>query len=188
MCGDGVNANRKARYFVNPAEVAFAAGLDITGSTPPKVNTGGYNLRDAKSICLPDCPTFKDDVNNGPAWVCEYPGADGITLANGDTFTEADWDAANGDYYSQLTSSEKTTSLGMKGPCYPVIIPTINTFHTCTYYGSSASQSMTWLNNQSPLPFSADTIDDAVAALSKEVDDMLTGPLATLERYIDVCM
>ena len=184
MCGDGVNANRKARYFVNPAEVAFAAGLDITGSNPPKVNTGGYNLRDAKSICLPDCPAIKDDVNNGPAWVCEYPGADGITLG-GATYTEADWDADNGDYYSKLTSSEQSTSLAMKGPCYPVVIPTINTFHTCTYYGSSDSQSMTWLTGQGFSKFDASSIDDAVATLSKQVDEMLTGPLDTLERYID---
>lgn len=184
MCGDGANANRKARYFLNPIEVAYAAGLDLTGSG--NVNTGGYNLRDAKSICLPDCPAIEDNASTGPTWVCEYPGADGITLADGSTYTEANWDE-DYDYYSRLSSADQTTSLAMKGPCYPVVIPTINTFHTCTYYGESAANALTWLNT-SPRSFpisSATGIDEIVANLSKEVDDMLTGPLDTLERYID---
>ena len=72
MCDEGNNTGLGKRYFLNVAEVAYA--VNALGSTisSTSVTSVDYNLRDAKSICLADCPTMTN-MALGISWVCNYP-------------------------------------------------------------------------------------------------------------------
>ena len=55
------------------------------------------------------------------------------------------WAANNYDYYSSLSADLKKDSLNNKGPCYPVLLPTVNNYESCTYYGNSSATAVTAL-------------------------------------------
>ena len=185
VCGNGDNENYKTRYFVNPGEIMFAAGIHPTYSRG--VNTK-YNLRDAKSICLKDCPTTKmaaagGTIANSVNWVCNYP--DGVTPSA--TYTKADWESDGYNYYSQLSSTQQTDSLAMKGPCYPVLFDTVNTFFTCQYFGDGDqnAQNVLAADGGYANAFGTNALDTFTKNIGNQVEEALSGPLATVERYID---
>lgn len=75
-----------------------------------------FKLKDARSICLMECPVPLDDTL---IWVCDYPEGD-IKM------TIDDWIDRDYDYYEFLTPEMRNTSLQLQGPCYPVIFPSVN--------------------------------------------------------------
>ena len=185
VCGSGDNENYKTRYFVNPGEIMFAAGIHPTYSRG--INTK-YNLRDAKSICLKECPETKKaaaggSIANSVNWVCDYP--DGATPST--TYTKADWESDGYNYFSQLSSTQQTNSLAMKGPCYPVLFDTVNTFFTCQYFGDGDqnAQNVLAADGSYANAFGANALDTFTKNIGNQVEEALSGPLATVERYID---
>jgi len=185
VCGNGDNENYKTRYFVNPGEIMFAAGIHPTYSRG--VNTK-YNLRDAKSICLKECPLAKKaaaggTIANSVNWVCNYP--DGVTPSA--TYTKADWESDGYNYYSQLSSTQQTDSLAMKGPCYPVLFDTVNTFFTCQYFGDGDqnAQNVLAADGGYANAFGTNALNTFTKNIGNQVEEALSGPLATVERYID---
>lgn len=109
VCGDK-HANPglrelELRYWLNPNQV-YQSGL----------KDSQFNLANARSICLLDCPTPSDDSLN---WVCDYPEGE-IRLSM------EDWIDRNYDYFEFLTPEMRNTSLQLQGPCYPVIFPSVN--------------------------------------------------------------
>ena len=185
VCGNGDNENYKTRYFVNPGEIMFAAGIHPTYSRG--VNTK-YNLRDAKSICLKECPSTKmapagGSIATSVNWVCDYP--DGVTPSA--TYTKADWESDGYNYYSQLSSTQQTDSLAMKGPCYPVLFDTVNTFFTCQYFGDGDqnAQNVLAADGGYANAFGTNALDTFTKNIGNQVEEALSGPLATVERYID---
>ena len=85
-----------------------------------------------------------------------------------------------------------TTSQQMKGPCYPVLVNTVNTFYTCQFFGSGDDHALTELRsgsyafttNDSPTagswPVALTSMNTAVQTLSDQVEKLLSGPLATV--------
>ncbi|RRT75971.1 hypothetical protein B296_00024218 [Ensete ventricosum] len=98
------------RYWLNPNQV-YLSGL----------KNSQFNLADARSLCLMECPVPSEDGLN---WVCDYPEGD-IRL------TMDDWINRDYDYYEFLTPEMRNTSLQLQGPCYPVIFPSVN----ANFYG-----------------------------------------------------
>lgn len=109
VCGDK-HANRNLRelelkYWVNPNQVYDSGSKN-----------GQFNIANARSICLLDCPLPSDDSLN---WVCDYPEGD-VRLSIDE------WIDRNYDYYESLSAEMRNTSLQLQGPCYPVIFPSVN--------------------------------------------------------------
>lgn len=178
LCDKGDNEGLKVRYWVNPYEIM---------SSLPTYNGGNtYNLRDVKSICLAGCPaaaTAVDTVN----WVCNYPDSkDGYGYSN---WTRAEWKANDYNYFSSLSSTLQTSSLQFKGPCYPVLLPTVNNYQSCTYYGNVSSTSEAEFQSLAlaagvSMPESY-ALSSIVTTLSSTVSDFLSAPVQIMERYID---
>lgn len=103
LCGDEKSSpNVKAfdlQYWVNPNQL-YQSGL-----------------RDARSICLRNCPT---PGNNTISWVCDYPDGSMRNLSI------ADWSSRNYDYFELLTPDQITSSKNLRGPCYPVLFLSTN--------------------------------------------------------------
>ena len=108
-CGDSKGSpalkDLDIRYWVNPNQV-YKSGL---ASDP-------FNLGDARSICLSDCPT---PSATNLTWVCDYPEGS-VTLSM------SEWAARNYDYFSILTPQQQASSLNLTGPCYPVLFASTN--------------------------------------------------------------
>ncbi|KAL6570605.1 Choline transporter protein 1 [Orobanche gracilis] len=101
VCGDR-HADRnlqelELRYWLNPNQV-YQTGLK--GSK--------FQLSNARSICLLDCPIPSEDSLN---WVCDYPEGDIHLLID-------DWIDRNYDYFADLTPQLRNTSLQLQGPFY----------------------------------------------------------------------
>ena len=165
------------RYWVNPLEI-----YELTQATHT------YDMKDVKSICLKDCPSTGASRLN---WVCNYPDSvDGRGYAG---MTRAEWAANNYDYYSSLSADLKKDSLNNKGPCYPVLLPTVNNYESCTYFGNSSTTATTALAAEqvsngctsSTCDYELLAVGPMVATLSSTVSDFLSTPMATFERYID---
>lgn len=103
----------EVRYWLNPNQV-YQSGL----------KNSQFDLADAKSICLMECPIPSEDGIN---WVCDYPEGD-IRLS------VDDWIDRDYDYYEYLTTETMNSSLQLQGPCYPVIFPSVNGKYYKSFY------------------------------------------------------
>ena len=163
-----------ARYWVNPLEI-----YELTQATHT------FDMKDVKSICLKDCPVT---ASTGLNWVCNYPDSvDGYGYAS---TTRDEWAANNYDYYDMLSDALKKQSLNNKGPCYPVLLPTVNAYESCTYYGNASATAVAALttemfNNDNEGDVQLLAVGPMVAVLSATVSDYLSTPMATFERYVD---
>ena len=137
VCDQGKNDGFKTRYFMNPGELAWAAGVHTDQSASA---TRKYNLRDAKSICLKDCPKPKMTASS-VAFVCDYP--EDVTITSQPNYDKNQWVTDNYDYFQHLDNTQKTSSLEWKGPCYPVLYESVNTFYTCQLFGDGDSHGET---------------------------------------------
>ena len=103
--------------------------------------------------------------------------------------TRAQWAAANYDYYDSLSDQLKTDSMNNLGPCYPVLLHTVNTYETCTFYGEQDSDAQVELNSlliaKGIVPTLEHNLGNFVGALSSFVSDQIAGPAAVMQRYID---
>jgi choline transporter-like protein 2/4/5 len=160
------------RYFPNPYELILA-----------KDATHAYGFKDVKSICVKDCPSPTGTTNAPLNWVCNYPdSSDG----RGNTaMTRAEWAAADYDYFASLNATFKTDSYNNKGPCYPVLLHTVNTYETCTFYGTQDTKAYNYLTNSVTLSQPEHNLTTFVPALSTFVADQIAGPSAIMARYID---
>ncbi|RWW34231.1 hypothetical protein GW17_00001013 [Ensete ventricosum] len=109
------------RYWLNPNQV-YLSGL----------KNSQFNLADARSLCLMECPVPSEDGLN---WVCDYPEGD-IRL------TMDDWINRDYDYYEFLTPEMRNTSLQLQGPCYPVIFPSVNVYWSCQFIARASNVSL----------------------------------------------
>ena len=120
-------------------------------------------------------------------WVCNYPDSvDGYGYA---ATTRDEWAANNYDYYDMLSDALKKQSLNNKGPCYPVLLPTVNAYESCTYYGNASATAVAALTAEIAAKGEGDAellaVGPMVAVLSATVSDYLSTPMATFERYVD---
>jgi hypothetical protein len=125
-CGDKkASVNLKSfevRYWQNPNQVYKSGVL----SDP-------FNLADARSICLKDCPS---PSNTNLTWICDYPqGPINLTMD--------DWAGRNYDYYDLLTTAQQSSSTNLTGPCYPVLFQSTNCKASLT---GSSHFSFCWIN------------------------------------------
>lgn len=121
-----------------------------------KSNGYGFDLADAQSICLDDCPEVRVAMHISerfqgshsvltrvaPAsqllpedklsWVCKYPGDVSASAwgASGALSFSA-WTQAESNYFSALSSAGVSSSCALLGPCYPVLTSQANVWQTC---------------------------------------------------------
>merc|ERR1719223_1028590 len=164
VCDQGKNDGFKTRYFMNPGELAWAAGVHT------------------------------DQSASAVAFVCDSP--EDVTITSQPNYDKNQWVADNYDYFQHLDNTQKTSSLEWKGPCYPVLYESVNTFYTCQLFGDGDSHGETeagriTVNSVRPYvdPFgtgySSGNLGTYTKLLGDEIDKALSGPLATVERYID---
>lgn len=114
VCDQGKNDGFKTRYFMNPGELAWAAGVHTDQSASA---TRKYNLRDAKSICLKgECPKPKMTASS-VAFVCDYP--EDVTIASQPNYDKNQWVTDNYDYYQHLSDAQKSPRSSGRGRATP---------------------------------------------------------------------
>jgi choline transporter-like protein 2/4/5 len=113
VCDQGKNDGFKTRYFMNPGELAWAAGVHTDQSASA---TRKYNLRDAKSICLKECPKPTMTASS-VAFVCDYP--EDVTIASQPNYDKNQWVTDNYDYYQYLSGRPKKVLARVEGAVLP---------------------------------------------------------------------
>jgi hypothetical protein len=92
----------------------------------------GFSIADATSICLPDCPALLPA--GALSWVCKYPNSEGVAWVDAGAVPSLEaWASQNYDYFAQLNSTFQASSCELKGPCWPVLTPQLDSHHTCQY-------------------------------------------------------
>ena len=186
------NTGLKTRYWANFLEVAAVARAAAVAVTTPSFSSSSYTLADAKSMCVSTCPQ-PSTTDGNVTWFCDYPESNSYEAS----FTKEAWVLKNGDVYSDLTDAEKVSSLQLKGPCYPVLIPSVNTYFSCNYYGNfswssfdaftnltvSSTSGTNFLTDSTYSSFSS--VDGLVESINSEVTDYIAGPMERFQRYID---
>ncbi|KAG8386307.1 hypothetical protein BUALT_Bualt03G0135400 [Buddleja alternifolia] len=145
------------RYWLNPNQV-YQSGLK--GSK--------FELSNARSICLMDCPIPSEDSLN---WVCDYPEGD-IHISTDD------WIDRNYDYFADLTPQLRNTSLQLQGPCYPVIFPSVNVYWTCQLIARASNVSLTHWGQMGGVK----VIEDI--AIDKAIHRSINSRSSVLKRYV----
>ncbi|KAK6157405.1 hypothetical protein DH2020_011653 [Rehmannia glutinosa] len=161
VCGDR-HADRdlhelELRYWLNPNQV-YQSGL----------KDSKFQLSNARSICLLDCPIPSEDSLN---WVCDYPEGD-IHLSIDD------WIDRNYDYFADLTPQLRNSSLQLNGPCYPVIFPSVNVYWTCQFIARASNVSLTHWEQMGGVK----VIEDI--AIDKAIHKSINSRSSVLKRYV----
>lgn len=145
------------RYWLNPNQV-YQTG----------VKDSKFQLSNARSICLMDCPIPSEDSLN---WVCDYPEGDiRISLD--------DWIDRNYDYFADLTPELRNTSLQLQGPCYPVIFPSVNVYWTCQFIARASNVSVKHWEQMGGVK----VIEDI--AIDKSIHKSINSRSSVLKRYV----
>ncbi|KAL0362697.1 UNVERIFIED_CONTAM: Choline transporter protein 1 [Sesamum calycinum] len=145
------------RYWLNPNQV-YQTG--VKGSK--------FQLSNARSICLMDCPIPSEDGLN---WVCDYPEGDIHISVD-------DWIDRNYDYFADLTPELRNTSLQLQGPCYPVIFPSVNVYWTCQFIARASNVSLTHWQQMGGVK----VIEDI--AIDKSIHKAINSRSSVLKRYV----
>ncbi|EYU44898.1 hypothetical protein ABFS82_13G077600 [Erythranthe guttata] len=161
VCGDR-HADRdlhelELRYWLNPNQV-YQTGL----------KESKFQLSNARSICLLDCPIPSEDSLN---WVCDYPEGD-IHLSMDD------WIDRNYDYFADLTPILRNSSLQLQGPCYPVIFPSVNVYWTCQFIARASNVSLKHWEQMGGVK----VIEDI--AIDKSIHKSINSRSSVLKRYV----
>ncbi|KAL1548285.1 Choline transporter protein 1, variant 2 [Salvia divinorum] len=155
--GDWDLRELELRYWSNPNQV-YETG----------VKNSKFQLSNARSICLMDCPIPSEDSLN---WVCDYPEGDiRISLD--------DWIDRNYDYFADLTPELRNTSLQLQGPCYPVIFPSVNVYWTCQFIARASNVSLTHWEQMGGVK----VIEDI--AIDKSIHKSVNSRSSVLKRYV----
>ncbi|KAK4255787.1 hypothetical protein QN277_008740 [Acacia crassicarpa] len=145
------------KYWLNPNEV-YQSGLKDTQ----------FELADARTICLLDCPVPSEDSLN---WVCDYPeGEIKISMQ--------DWIDGNYDYFEFLTPQMRNSSLQLQGPCYPVIFPSVNVYWSCQLIARASNVSLKHWQQMGGVNINEDIVID------KSVHKSINSHSAVLKRYM----
>ncbi|GFZ03065.1 plasma-membrane choline transporter family protein [Actinidia rufa] len=161
VCGDK-HANPdlsglQVRYWVNPNQV-YQSGL----------KESQFKIEDARSICLKNCPVASEDSLK---WVCDYPEGD-IHLS------VKEWVHRNYDYFDFLTPEMRNASLQLQGPCYPVILPTVDVFWSCQYIARPSNVSLKQWQQMGGVAISEDILVD------KSIHKFINSRSSVLKRYV----
>ncbi|XP_073392196.1 choline transporter protein 1 isoform X2 [Physcomitrium patens] len=160
-CGDNKGSpNLKdydIRYWLNPNQV-YKSGLT---SDP-------FNLGDARSICLADCPI---PSATNLTWVCDYPEGP-IKL------TMSEWGARNYDYFSMLTPEQQASSFNLTGPCYPVLFTSTNLFWSCQLASTPSNTSLSLWQSAGGTEVQSGNV------IVQVVQKALSSPAAIVKRYV----
>ncbi|KAK9085244.1 hypothetical protein Sjap_025655 [Stephania japonica] len=145
------------KYWVNPNQV-YESGQ----------KNSQFNLADARSICLMECPFPSEDGLN---WVCDYP--DGTIHISMD-----EWIDRNYDFFEFLTPEMRNSSLQLQGPCYPVIFPSVNVHWSCQFIARVSNVSLRHWQQMGGANINEDIIID------KSIHKSLNSRSAVLKRYV----
>ncbi|XP_042378750.1 choline transporter protein 1-like [Zingiber officinale] len=145
------------RYWLDPNQVYLSG-----------VKDSRFDLADARSICLMECPIPSEDGLN---WVCDYPEGD-IRLS------VDDWINRDYDYYEFLTPEMRNTSLQLQGPCYPVIFPSVNVHWSCQFIVRASNVSLKHWQQMGGV-----NIDENII-IDKTIHKTINSPSSVLKRYV----
>ncbi|XP_028807503.1 choline transporter protein 1 [Neltuma alba] len=145
------------KYWLNPNQV-YQSGL----------KDSHFELADARTICLLDCPVPSEDSLN---WVCDYPEGE-LRLSM------QDWIDGNYDYFEFLTPQMRNSSLQLQGPCYPVIFPSVNVYWSCQFIARASNVSLKHWQQMGGVNINEDIVID------KSVHKSINSHSAVLKRYM----
>ncbi|XP_047959466.1 choline transporter protein 1-like [Salvia hispanica] len=155
--GDQDLRELEIRYWLNSNQVYQSGAKDSK-----------FELSNARSICLMDCPIPSEDSLN---WVCDYPEGDiRISLD--------DWTDRNYDYFADLTPELRNTSLQLQGPCYPVIFPSVNVYWTCQFIARASNVSLNHWEQMGGVK----VIEDI--AIDRSIHKSVNARSSVLKRYV----
>ncbi|XP_020079939.1 choline transporter-like protein 2 [Ananas comosus] len=161
MCGDRHGnpdlRELEVRYWMNPNQV-YQSGL----------KSSQFNLADARTICLMECPVPAED---GVNFVCDYPEGD-IRLS------VDDWIDRDYDYFEFLTPEMRNSSLQLQGPCYPVIFPSVNVFWSCQFIARASNVSLRHWQQMGGININENILID------KTIHKAINSRSAVLKRYV----
>ncbi|GAB2284535.1 Choline transporter protein 1 [Dionaea muscipula] len=161
LCGDKhADPNLRQlelRYWMNPNQV-YESGL----------KNSLFELADARSICLLDCPVPSEDSLD---WVCDYPAGD-IHLSTDE------WIDRNYDYFEFLTPEMRNSSFQLLGPCYPVIYPSVNVFWNCQFIARASNMSLRHWQQMGGVNINGGLVID------KAIHESVDSRSAVLKRYM----
>jgi len=142
LCGSGALGDFKVRYWPNPNSLyALNQAEDSAVWEAPfgiTIPISFFNAPSALSICVQECPVV--DANSTLAWVCLYPNDPRLNAsawAPGATPVQTldQWLDLDYDYYDSLNDELQSTSVQLRGPCYPRLLESDNLFWSCQYIG-----------------------------------------------------
>ncbi|XP_057974884.1 choline transporter protein 1 isoform X2 [Malania oleifera] len=161
ICGDRhANPNLRQlelKYWVNPNQV-YQSGL----------KNSQFELANARSICLMDCPTPSEDQ---VTWVCDYP--EGEFRLSMD-----EWIDRNYDYFEFLIPEMQNTSLKLQGPCYPVIFPSVNVLWSCQFIARASNMSLRHWQQMGGVNIDQDIMID------KAIHKSINSRSSVIKRYV----
>ena len=176
-----------AMYWPNPAQIFDAS----------KVKQFKNPFQGSKTFCVKECPFVEKTA--ALQWVCNYPdgygpgadGADGhLTGAGcGDAgcvkWGLPEWQMNSMDYFDLLTPEQQADSLKLKGPCYPLLVDTVNTYGVCQITATVDHQSEAYkewigMGGREVVPQGS-----SVEAVAEEIADNLDTPAKIFMRYVN---
>jgi len=176
-----------AMYWPNPAQIFDAS----------KVKQFKNPFQGSKTFCVKECPFVEKTA--ALQWVCNYPdgygpgadGADGhLTGAGcGDAgcvkWGLPEWQMNSMDYFDLLTPEQQADSLKLKGPCYPLLVDTVNTYGVCQItakvdHQSEAYKEWIGMGGREVVPQGS-----SVEAVAEEIADNLDTPAKIFMRYVN---
>ncbi|GMJ10193.1 choline transporter-like 1 [Hibiscus trionum] len=163
VCGDkhahpGLH-QLELKYWLNPNQV-YQSGM----------KDSKFELSNARSICLLDCPTPLED---SLSWVCDYPEPEGDIHLSMD-----DWIDRNYDYYELLSPEMRNASLQLQGPCYPVIFPSVNVYWSCQFIARASNASLRHWKQMGGVDINEDIVID------KSIRSFINSRSSVIKRYM----
>ena len=194
MANDGGNGTAgidmtdyPAMYWPNPAQIFDAS----------KVKKFQNPFQGTKTLCVKNCPTVEKTASL--KWVCNYPdgygpgpgGADGhLTGAGcGDAgcvkWGLPEWHLNGMDYFALLDAEQQADSLRLKGPCYPLLADTVNTYGVCQIAAQVDHQSEPYkqwigLGGREVVPQGS-----SVEEVAEQIAANLDTPVKIFKRYVN---
>ena len=176
-----------AMYWPNPAQIFDAS----------KVKQFKNPFQGSKTVCVKECPFV--DKTAALQWVCNYPdgygpgpdGVDGHLTGAGCGDAECvkwglpEWQMNGMDYFALLDAKQQADSLELKGPCYPLLVDTVNMYGVCQITAKVDHESESYkqwigMGGREVVPQGS-----SVELVAEEIADNLDTPVKIFMRYVN---
>ncbi|QDZ23052.1 choline transporter-like protein [Chloropicon primus] len=186
VCGEKSLSGFDARYWVNAGQVVTS------------VMSNPANFFDSKSVCLKQCPRVNEKTTSNYTvlpWVCNYPDGYGPSdqfpdphqtgAASPVPMTYTEWARRKYNYFDLLTPEQKTSSLNLQGPCFPVLMKTTNQYDVCQPYGGIIGRSDNSRLYKVWTDMGGKSVDDPGSIVENSVFSYIGDGVRVMNRYMN---